>query len=272
MDQETNPHSELVKSLVKAQAEFKAPPKTKKVDFTDKSGRKVKYSYADLADVIDATKDILAKNSLAITQELKTDEAGKFGLCTSLRHTSGAFIKSWHPLPEPGSIRPQDFGSCLTYARRYSLSSLLGISSDEDADGATEHDVVKKPVAVATPRSQATASAPTARKSGPTEPMIGRLFGIAKGSGWPAKYARALSRGITGRGVSELNRQMYDQVCEYLKNNRFDEVQQSMYADHLDVKPAPKADLGTAKGGELEAPWPESEFGPSINQDDEIPF
>jgi hypothetical protein len=47
-------------------------------------------------------------------------------------HTSGQWIASEHPLPLSG--RPQEIGSALTYARRYSLSALIGIAADEDDD------------------------------------------------------------------------------------------------------------------------------------------
>jgi len=53
-------------------------------------------------------------------------------LHTRLLHTSGQWIASEHPLPMSG--RPQEIGSALTYARRYSLSALIGIAADEDDD------------------------------------------------------------------------------------------------------------------------------------------
>jgi hypothetical protein len=124
----------LAEALAKAQSEFTVPRKTKKVDFQPKNGPRVKYNYADLSDVLDAIKS-LYKYGLSQYHTLKYDDKGKYGMLTVIRHESGE-ISTWYPLPDPNSMRPQEFGSALTYARRYSLSGLVGIASDDDDDGA----------------------------------------------------------------------------------------------------------------------------------------
>lgn len=86
-----------------------------------------KSKYADLAAVFDAARKPLSANGLAIVQTI-----GDGVLHTRLLHTSGQWIASEHPLPMSG--RPQEIGSALTYARRYSLSALIGIAADEDDD------------------------------------------------------------------------------------------------------------------------------------------
>ena len=53
-------------------------------------------------------------------------------LVTTLWHSSGQWISSEYPLPSSG--RPQEIGSAITYARRYSLSAIVGNSADEDDD------------------------------------------------------------------------------------------------------------------------------------------
>jgi ERF superfamily len=87
-----------------------------------------KSKYADLAAIFDAARKPLSANGLAIVQTI-----GDGVLHTRLLHTSGQWIASEHPLPMSG--RPQEIGSALTYARRYSLSALIGIAADEDDDG-----------------------------------------------------------------------------------------------------------------------------------------
>ena len=86
-----------------------------------------KAKYADLAAIFDAARKPLSANGLAIVQTI-----GDGVLHTRLLHTSGQWIASEHPLPMSG--RPQEIGSALTYARRYSLSALIGIAADEDDD------------------------------------------------------------------------------------------------------------------------------------------
>ena len=86
-----------------------------------------KSKYADLAAIFDAARKPLSANGLAIVQTI-----GDGVLHTRLLHASGQWIASEHPLPMSG--RPQEIGSALTYARRYSLSALIGIAADEDDD------------------------------------------------------------------------------------------------------------------------------------------
>ena len=86
-----------------------------------------KSKYADLAAIFDAARKPLSANGLAIVQTI-----GDGILHTRLLHTSGQWIASEHPLPMSG--KPQEIGSALTYARRYSLSALIGIAADEDDD------------------------------------------------------------------------------------------------------------------------------------------
>ena len=89
-----------------------------------------KSKYADLAAIWDAARKPLSANGLSIVQTI-----GDGVLHTRLLHTSGQWIASEHPLPLSG--RPQEIGSALTYARRYSLSALIGIAADEDDDANT---------------------------------------------------------------------------------------------------------------------------------------
>lgn len=90
-----------------------------------------KNRYADLASVRDAISPALTKHGIAVTQTMKVSE-GAFMLETMLIHKSGQWIASDYPLPL--NAKPQELGSALTYARRYSLSSLVNIAADDDDD------------------------------------------------------------------------------------------------------------------------------------------
>ncbi len=90
-----------------------------------------KNRYADLASVRDAIHGTLAKHELAIAQTTHVSE-GAFVLRTTLMHKTGQWIASDYPLPI--GAKPQELGSALTYARRYSLSSIVGIAADDDDD------------------------------------------------------------------------------------------------------------------------------------------
>jgi hypothetical protein len=97
----------------------------------NKTNPHFKNRYADLAAVIEAVRDPLAANGLSVTQTTEVREGGLV-LVTTLRHASGQWIASDYPLPT--AAKPQELGSALTYARRYSLSALLCIAADEDDD------------------------------------------------------------------------------------------------------------------------------------------
>lgn len=90
-----------------------------------------KNKYADLTAIFDAVRSPLSKNELAVTQTIEVRETGMV-LSTKLMHSSGEWLGSEYPLPV--SARPQEFGSALTYAKRYSLASIVGVSADEDDD------------------------------------------------------------------------------------------------------------------------------------------
>lgn len=93
-----------------------------------------KSKYADLADIVHVVLPALAKNGLAwITRPTYVD--GAFVLAYELRHISGESISGEWPLPDPTQANPQQLGSAVTYAKRYTLSAVTGIAPDTDDDG-----------------------------------------------------------------------------------------------------------------------------------------
>lgn len=120
----------LAAALSKAQAEFPA------IKF-DSTNPFLKNGYASLGAIIAGVKSILAKHGLSVTQ-LTFGEDGVVGVETMLTHSSGEWIServSMQVGEERGKSSAQVAGSIVTYLRRYSLASILGIYSDEDGDG-----------------------------------------------------------------------------------------------------------------------------------------
>ncbi len=122
---------EITTALTKAQLAFKPIKRTEVVDYSTTKGRK-KYSYAPLNEVIEATKKALSDNGLAITQSTKL-EGGNTILTTMLSHSSGEWIEGELYVGRQEQ-EPQSEGSALTYKRRYGMSAMLCISSEEDDD------------------------------------------------------------------------------------------------------------------------------------------
>lgn len=93
-----------------------------------------KSKYADLAAIREATLPALTENGLSIVQFTAvstTVEGEKLLLHTRLMHKSGQFIEGEYPIP---SGTPQQMGSALTYAKRYSWSAMCGVAADDDDD------------------------------------------------------------------------------------------------------------------------------------------
>jgi len=140
MVEATNGVSKLAQALAKAQGCFPAIPKNKTTTVRTKTGGQYTYTYADLPSILDLTRKPLSENGLSIAQ-MTTVHDGAMVLITRLMHASGEYIEATYPLPINATA--QDMGSAITYARRYSLSPLIGIAPDDDDDGkaAQENDV-----------------------------------------------------------------------------------------------------------------------------------
>lgn len=119
--------NELALALVKAQAEFSAVPKDSVNPF-------FKSTYAALPDVVKTATPVLAKHGLAVSQFISQDEAGHDALITYLIHQSGQYICHTARLMLVKDD-PQAQGSAVTYLRRYSYMSVLGLVADVDDDG-----------------------------------------------------------------------------------------------------------------------------------------
>jgi len=91
-----------------------------------------KSRYADLADLWAAVREPLAKHGLAVSQ-FPTNNAEGVGVITYLMHSSGENIAHEFTL-KPVKADPQGVGSVITYARRYALSGVLGLATDDDDD------------------------------------------------------------------------------------------------------------------------------------------
>ena len=120
----------LAKAMLKVQAELQPAMKDAENPFT-------KSYYATLNSVMDACRDILISNGIWLCQYPVPTEAGHMGLVTKLTHAeSGQWQASLAVVPLP-KADPQGYGSCITYARRYGLTAMLGmITEDDDGAGA----------------------------------------------------------------------------------------------------------------------------------------
>ncbi|OCB80926.1 single-stranded DNA-binding protein [Lentilactobacillus parabuchneri] len=118
--------SEIAKALNEVRKNIKQPEKNANNPF-------FKSKYVMLEGVVDAIDKALPKG-FAYTQEV-TSDGNQISVSTFLMHESGQYIQ-FDPLNVPvGKNDAQAFGSAETYARRYTLSAVFGVTSDVDDDG-----------------------------------------------------------------------------------------------------------------------------------------
>jgi len=144
---------EIYTALVKAQGMIKNAVK-------DSTNPHYKSKYADLESVWDAIREALQKNNLAVLQLTDIDASGAPVLVTRVIHTSGEHIEGRYPLVCKDPTDAQKLGSSTSYARRYSLSAMLGvIQSDDDGNAAAGHTA---PPSVSKPAPAPVAAKPQA--------------------------------------------------------------------------------------------------------------
>jgi ERF superfamily len=134
----------LAEALCKVQAEITGAKKTS-------INPHFKSRYADLTEVWNACREPLAENGLCVIQ---TNEPSDRGVClrTTLIHTSGEWIDGIIDLPAVKQDA-QGYGSAQTYARRYALASMVGITAeDDDGQAASRPRATITPVAGAMDR------------------------------------------------------------------------------------------------------------------------
>ena len=203
----------LADSLAKAQMSIGGAKATKENKF-------LKNKYADLSSVYDACRDALSENGIAVVQVFETLEDGTLFLRSSLMKGSERidsrlplqWIKDWHSM-----------GSAITYARRYSLSALVGVCPEDD-DGSDAMDSMKQ----ATP--QVAKSLP--RRS-PTTTMKDRAYSIITTIPHATRYLESIckksldvknlpepiAKKVTDYGEKKMSQKVENWLKERGKNN-----------------------------------------------------
>lgn len=113
----------LAEALCKVQSQISGAKKTS-------VNPHFKSTYAGLTEVWDACREELAAFGLCVVQSNEPSERGVL-LRTTLIHTSGEWIDGLIDIP---AIKQdaQGYGSAQTYARRYALASMVGVTAEDD--------------------------------------------------------------------------------------------------------------------------------------------
>jgi len=97
----------------------------------DAKNPQFKSTYADLSSVIDAVKPALNNAGILFLQMMAPSDRDSLALTTRLIHESGEWIESTATCPLQKND-PQGYGSAVTYLKRYSLASAVGLYQDDD--------------------------------------------------------------------------------------------------------------------------------------------
>lgn len=105
-----------------------------------------KSKYITLDNLMEQVLPVLNKHGF-VWLTYPTTQAGEPALLYELiyTHSNDAKLTGTMLLQTKG-ISPQDQGSAITYARRYSLMAVLGLVADEDDDGEKATEAVKAPI------------------------------------------------------------------------------------------------------------------------------
>ena len=124
----------LAAALAKAQVELVNPEKSLAATIRSDGGAEQTFRYAPLSSGLDIVRKTLGQHEIATVQTTSVDQtAGTINLTTVLAHASGEWIASDWPVCAISETAHRR-GAALTYARRYSLFTLVGIAGEDDLD------------------------------------------------------------------------------------------------------------------------------------------
>jgi len=127
----------LAAALAKAQGQMKGAVK-------DSANPFFKSKYADLASVVEAIRVAFASNGLSYIQTVEPSDKDEVRVETTILHSSGEWISCGVLALPVSKSDAQGYGSCLTYARRYSLSAATGVAPEDDDGNAASSAKPKK--------------------------------------------------------------------------------------------------------------------------------
>lgn len=194
---------ELCIALNKFQQEVSNPKNTENNSF-------FKSKYAPLDVVINTVKPTLTKHGLAVFQSV-SGSGESVTVTTMLTHISGEWIES-EPLTlnnsdNKGVSLAQAAGISITYARRYQLSAMLGVSSEDDTDGNNHYQQNNK-------KEENNTVPVDLQNDIISEAQSKRLFALAKGK---TKEAKAIMQKYGYTESKQIKKADYNKIAEEIE-------------------------------------------------------
>jgi hypothetical protein len=195
----------LAAALAKAQGEIKSIAK-------DRTNPHFKNRYATLDAILETVRPTLAKHGLALVQGATApsyDEAGRVTAIvveTMLVHASGEHLTNGCVIPI-AKLDPQAAGGAMTYGRRYGVSALLALATDEDDDGNVASPRPAAPVA--RPAAQ-----PAAGVSSAVPPAVAEAAAVLDAEGDPEPVCPKCTGPMWDNRVGKKNPKAPDFKCK----------------------------------------------------------
>jgi ERF superfamily len=172
----------IAAALARAQAEITNPAKDLVATIRATGPREIDqtFRYAALSSGLDIVRKALGSHEIATVQTTAIDkEAGLIRLTTTLAHSSGEWLSSeWPVCPITETAAPRRMGAALTYARRYALFTLVGITGEDDVDapnlGADDDSDVKSSLDIQTSTKPAAEEPSFASSTGSRKGKVNR--------------------------------------------------------------------------------------------------
>lgn len=195
--------SESIKNIAKAlsqfQSEIKNPANTANNPF-------FKSKYAPLPDILNDVRPLLYACGLSVIQSPGGD-GSNISITTLLMHESGEWIETDPLILKADKATAQGAGSAITYARRYAIASVLGISSEDDDDGNQDPR-----------RPQTVPTANTVAKQVLTDSQITRAYALATTAGINESQLKEwIGKKYSKSSLKELAKKEYDELCAALE-------------------------------------------------------
>lgn len=154
----------LFTAFARAQGSFATVERTLKARIDSRrTGNSFEFSYESLADVLELVRQPLSENGLAIWQ-FPSRRDNVLLLRTMISHASGEWLANDITVVLEGTDA-RAVGSGITYIRRYTIKSILGLAAgetDDDGEMASEPRRSTAPAPRATQRRSETPAAPLA--------------------------------------------------------------------------------------------------------------
>jgi len=105
------------------------------------------YNYCSLDNLINTLKPILSKHGIIVVQSVG-DNGNRICITTRLQHVSGEYLEDWFTLDSTNMQNvnnTQAMGASITYGKRYGISAMLNIATDDDTDATSHQNTAPQP-------------------------------------------------------------------------------------------------------------------------------